>query len=161
MNLAYRFPIIFWNCACLISDSGGQENLIEEEENENNEVEDIYVDYVEEFKENENEENDEDEDEDEIEESIKKKKKKTKAINYGKISSAIGKMRMSGIDIAPPDINKSTYTFSPDVEKSLIRYGMSGIVKVGEDVVKSIIENRPYTSLKDFLSKVKVFKPKQ
>lgn len=159
MNLAYRFPIIFWNCACLISDSGGQENLIEEEENENNEVEDIYVDCVEEFKENENEENDEDEDEDEIEESIKKKKKKTKVTNYGKISSAIGKMRMSGIDIAPPDINKSTYTFSPDVEKSLIRFGMSGIVKVGEDVVKSIIENRPYTSLKDFLSKVKVNKP--
>ena len=159
MNLAYRFPIIFWNCACLISDSGGQENLIEEEENENNEVEDIYVDYVEDFKENENEENDEDEDEDEIEESIKKKKKKTKVTNYGKISSAIGKMRMSGIDIAPPDINKSTYTFSPDVEKSLIRFGMSGIVKVGEDVVKSIIENRPYTSLKDFLSKVKVNKP--
>ena len=159
MNLAYRFPIIFWNCACLISDSGGQENLIEEEENENNEVEDIYIDCVEEFKENENEENDEDEDEDEIEESIKKKKKKTKVANYGKISSAIGKMRMSGIDIAPPDINKSTYTFSPDVEKSLIRFGMSGIVKVGEDVVKSIIENRPYTSLKDFLSKVKVNKP--
>ena len=159
MNLAYRFPIIFWNCACLISDSGGQENLIEEEENENNEVEDIYVDYVEEFKENENEENDEDEDEDEIEESIKKKKKKTKVTNYGKISSAIGKMRMSGIDIAPPDINKSTYTFSPDVEKSLIRFGMSGIVKVGKDVVKSIIENRPYSSLKDFLSKVKINKP--
>ena len=160
MNLAYRFPIIFWNCACLISDSGGQENLAEEEEeNENNGIEEIYVDYVEEFKENENEENDEDEDEDEIEESIKKKKKKTKVTNYGKISSAIGKMRISGIDIAPPDINKSTYTFSPDVEKSLIRFGMSGIVKVGEDVVKSIIENRPYTSLKDFLSKVKINKP--
>ena len=25
MNLAFRFPIIFWNCACLISDSGGAE----------------------------------------------------------------------------------------------------------------------------------------
>lgn len=157
MNLAYRFPIIFWNCACLISDSGGQENLTEEEENENNEVEEIYVDCVEEFKENEDEENDEDEDE--VEENVKKKKKKAKATNYGKISSAIGKMRMSGIDIAPPDINKSTYTFSPDVEKSLIRFGMNGIVKVGEDVVKSIIENRPYTSLNDFLSKVKINKP--
>ena len=156
MNLAYRFPIIFWNCACLISDSGGQENLIEEE-NENNEIEEIYVDCVEEFKENEDEENDEDEDE--VEENVKKKKKKAKATNYGKISSAIGKMRMSGIDIAPPDINKSTYTFSPDVEKSLIRFGMSGIVKVGEDVVKSIIENRPYTSLNDFLVKVKINKP--
>lgn len=25
MNLAYRFPIIYWNCACLISDSGGED----------------------------------------------------------------------------------------------------------------------------------------
>ena len=25
MNLAYRFPIMFWNCACLISDAGGDE----------------------------------------------------------------------------------------------------------------------------------------
>ena len=31
MNLAYRFPIIFWNCACLISDSGGAENDDEEQ----------------------------------------------------------------------------------------------------------------------------------
>ena len=23
MNLAYNFPIVFWNCACLITDSGG------------------------------------------------------------------------------------------------------------------------------------------
>ena len=26
MNLAYRFPIMFWNCACLISDAGGDES---------------------------------------------------------------------------------------------------------------------------------------
>ena len=25
MNLAFRFPIMFWNCACLISDAGGNE----------------------------------------------------------------------------------------------------------------------------------------
>lgn len=24
MNLAYKFPIIYWNCACLINDSGGE-----------------------------------------------------------------------------------------------------------------------------------------
>ena len=160
MNLAYRFPIIFWNCACLISDSGGQENLIEEEKNENNEVEDIYIDCVEEFKENENEENDEDEESDESEEAVvKNKKKATRTANYGKIASAIGKMKMGGIDIAPPDINKSTYTFSPDIDNSLIRYGMSGIVKVGEDLVKNIIENRPYSSLEDFLNRVKINKP--
>ena len=35
MNLAFKYPIIFWNCACLISDSGGAQSeevdLIEEE----------------------------------------------------------------------------------------------------------------------------------
>ena len=47
MNLAYRFPLIFWNCACLISDSGGAE--IEEEE-EDIFVENIeYTDCIEEF----------------------------------------------------------------------------------------------------------------
>ena len=25
MNLAFRFPIMFWNCACLISDAGGDD----------------------------------------------------------------------------------------------------------------------------------------
>ena len=155
MNLAYKYPIIFWNCACLISDSGGNEKENDEDDifEEVDAVE--YNDCMEEFNQDE-----EDEESDENEEAVvKNKKKANRTANYGKIASAIGKMKMSGIDIAPPDINKSTYTFSPDVEKSLIRFGMSGIVKVGEDVVKSIIENRPYTSLKDFLSKVKVNKP--
>ena len=31
MNLAYRFPIIFWNCACLITDSGGAEQEEDED----------------------------------------------------------------------------------------------------------------------------------
>ncbi len=152
MNLAYRFPIIFWNCACLISDSGGNEGIEEDEAEEA--IEETYIDCVEEFE----DDNDDDEDDEEVIKE-KKKKKKTKTTNYGKISSAIGKMKMSGIDVAPPDINKSTYTFSPDVEKSIIRFGMSGIVKVGEDIVKSIIENRPYSSIDDFLSKVKINKP--
>ena len=35
MNLAYKYPTIFWNCACLIADSGGAE--IEEVEYESDE----------------------------------------------------------------------------------------------------------------------------
>ena len=68
-------------------------------------------------------------------------------------------MQAAGITVAPPDINKSTFTFSPDVENSIIRFGMNGITKVGQDIVKQIIENRPYTSIPDFLSKVKINKP--
>lgn len=156
MNLAYKYPIIFWNCACLISDSGGNEKE-NDEDDIFEEVEIIeYNDCMEEF----NQDEEEDEESDESEEAVvKNKKKANRTANYGKIASAIGKMKMSGIDIAPPDINKSTYTFSPDIDNSLIRYGMSGIVKVGEDLVKNIIENRPYSSLEDFLNRVKINKP--
>ena len=163
MNLAYKYPIIFWNCACLISDSGGseqEENEIDEEENQEfNWNESSFITMEDFTANNDEEENDEDEDEENEESKSTSKKKQTKTANYGKIASAIGKMKMSGIDIAPPDINKSTYTFSPDVDKSLIRYGMSGIVKVGEELVKRIIENRPYSSLEDFLNRVKINKP--
>ena len=65
---------------------------------------------------------------------------------------------MSGIIVQPPDINKSTYTFSPDMEANVIRYGISGITRVGEELVKTIIANRPYKSIEDFLTKVKVNK---
>ncbi|MBO4682690.1 MAG: DNA polymerase III subunit alpha [Bacilli bacterium] len=153
MNLAFHYPIVFWNCACLISDAGGDEK--EEEEDEAAAiVEESYSCDVEEFGTDEEEEDEDDEEE----EKEVKKKKKTANTNYGKIATAIGKMRMSGIMVEPPDINKSSYTFSPDMDLNIIRYGISGITRVGEDVVKQIIANRPYTSIKDFLSKVKVNK---
>lgn len=157
MNLAYNYPIMFWNCACLISDSGGTESDDEEQVDEENVYEEVEYSSFEDFG---VEEEDNDEDDDDEEDTITtKKKKKTKSANYGKIAAAIGKMKMSGININPPDINKSTFTFSPDVENSLIRYGMRGIVKIGEDVIKRIMENRPYSSVDDFLNRVKIDKP--
>ena len=153
MNLAFHYPIIFWNCACLITDAGGDEKEVEEEE-EISPIEEVYNDF-EDFSSNGEEEDDEDDEEEQVE---VKKKKKTATVNYDKIATAIGKMRMSGIMVEPPDINKSTYTFSPDMEQNIIRYGISGITRVGEDVVKNIISNRPYSSIQDFLKKVKVNK---
>ena len=159
MNLAYRYPIMFWNCACLISDAGGAESS-EEGEEEEAVVEEInYEDY--EGIENFVDEDDEDEEDDEEEEVSKanKKKKKTKSTNYGKIASAIGKIKSGGVNVAPPDINKSTYTFSPDIENNTIRYGLSGITKVGEELVKTIMDGRPYTSVDNFLGRIKINKP--
>lgn len=162
MNLAFKYPIIFWNCACLISDSGGAQ--MEEQDNDeesiqdNDECETSYLS-MEDFGAEYVEDEEEDEEDDEETSEVKKKKKKQKTTNYGKIATAIGKMRMSGVEVAPPDINKSTYTFSPDVEHNTIRYGLSGISKVGEEVVKNILANRPYSSVEDFTSKVKVSKP--
>ena len=150
MNLAYRFPIILWNTACLICNSGGdeQDELVQEEF-----FEEVVTSSFESFVEEEDEEED---DEEEVEE---KKKKKTRSANYGKIASAIGKMAARGIEVSPPDINKSSFTFSAEVDENIIRYGLSGIVKIGEDLVKEIIANRPYSSVSDFLAKVKVSKP--
>lgn len=155
MNLAYRYPVIFWNCACLISDAGGAESFDEDDEVLIT-CQEEYDDFMD-FSAEDSDEEDEDDDEDES--VVEKKKKKTKTTNYGKIASAIGKFKSNGIEVAPPDINKSTYTFSPDVNNNTIRYGLSGITKVGEEIVKTIIENRPYKSVEDFLKRIKVNKP--
>lgn len=109
MNLCHKYPIIFWNTACLITDSGGSE------------------------------ETDED----------------GKSNNYDKLAAAIGKMRADGVNIVPPDINKSQYTFQADVENNSITFGLRGLLKVGDDTINTIIENRPYSSVKDFYFKVK------
>lgn len=157
MNLAYRYPIMFWNCACLISDAGGAESEDSTEDTEEK-TEIFYEDYegFEDFV--EDDEDEEDEDEEEISKE-NKKKKKTKSTNYGKIASAIGKIKSSGVNVAPPDINKSTFTFSPDIENNTIRYGLSGITKVGEELVKTIMDGRPYSSVSDFLGRIKINKP--
>ena len=169
MNLAYRYPIMFWNCACLISDAGGAEGEEEEDETaiEETKHEEVYGNEIVDFN----------EDEDEIESSYEEaedcdgypaeimitpdgtKRKKVKSTNYGKIASAIGKIKSGGVNVAPPDINKSSYTFSPDIENNTIRYGMSGITKVGEELVRTIMEGRPYKSVEDFLGRIKINKP--
>ena len=112
MNLYYKYPGIFWDCACLISDSGGSEDT----DNEG------------------------------------------KSANYDKIAAAIGKMRSAGIHIALPHINKSSYTFEPDVETNRIIFGLKGMTGVGDEIVKEIIVHRPYKDFDDFMSKVKVNK---
>lgn len=134
MNLAYKFPIVFWNCACLITDSGGAE----EEEEESNEEDEEELNF--------------ENSEEEIETS---KKKKNKSNNYDKIATAIGKMRNEGINITPPDINQSSYTFVPDVENNRILFGLRGIINVGDEIILNTINNRPYMSPKDYLIKVK------
>ena len=137
MNLAYRWPTIFWNCACLITDSGGAE-----EEEEEAEVVDIYE--PEDFTEFEYEDA----------EDRKTKKKKRRSNNYDKIATAIGKMRAEGINVTPPDINTSQYTFYPDAEGNRILFGLRGLLNVGDEIISETIQNRPYTSPRDFIQRV-------
>ena len=108
MNLAFKYPIIYWDTACLITDSGGAES-----------------------------EDDED-----------------KTNDYNKIALALNKVKELGVKVVLPDINKSKYTFSPDVENNTIVFGWRGIVSVGDDLIKEIIEKRPYSTPKDFYNKI-------
>ena len=151
MNLAYHYPTIFWNCANLIVDSAGID--------ENDE----FVNLIDDFDpatENEEEDTNDDDDleEDMTKEEKEEIKKQNKTVNYGKIASAIGKMMARGINVALPNINKSEFTFTPDIENNTILFGIKGISRINNDLAKAIIDNRPYKSLDDFLNKVKINK---
>ena len=75
--------------------------------------------------------------------------------DYGKIAKAIGDIRAAGIKISLVNINKSDFGFAPDIEHNQILFGLKGMLNVGDDLIISIIVNRPYSSPKDFLNKVK------
>ena len=146
MNLACSFPIIFWNTANLIVDSSGVDDGEEDEEK---------------FEGEEEEEDEEELEEGEAAEVVfvqEKAKRVKKTVNYGKTASAIGKFKSRGINVLPPDINNSAYTFSPDVESNSITYGLRGITRISNDIIKEIIKNRPYTSFENFLDKNKTNK---
>ena len=155
MNLARFFPIIFWNTANLIVDSGGSQTVEYDEDGEAS----IVVDNA----------PDEDEDEDDLEEweeenevvegaQEDKKKEKTKSVDYGKVASAIGKFSSYGIKVSPPDINTSSFTFTPVVKDNAILYGLRGITRLPISIIKDIIAQRPFVSLQDFLERIKVNK---
>lgn len=117
MNLAYKYPVIYWNTACLIVNSGSIEA-------------------------------DEDSEED-----------KKASSDYGKMAQALGSTIGAGIKVSLIDINKSDYSFIPDAKNNQILFGLKGLLGVGDDIIKVIIQNRPYVSPKDFYQKVKPKKP--
>ena len=108
LELATKFPAVYWNTACLAVNSGSAD-----EANEG------------------------------------------KSTDYGKVAKAIGEIMGRGINVSLLDINKSDFGFKPDPQNNEILFGLKGANNVGDDLVHSIVENRPYTSLMDFVSKVK------
>ena len=73
--------------------------------------------------------------------------------NYAKIASAIGRVQTEGYKVELPLINKAQFAFVPDVENNAIIYGFKGISDVGDELIKTIISNRPYNSINDFIEK--------
>ena len=77
-----------------------------------------------------------------------------------KVFSYISDARSMGINVYPPDINKSQYSFS--IEENSIRFGMGAIKNVGEAAIEEIIKEREkngeYLSLIDFTSRINMSK---
>ena len=155
MNLAYKYPIVYWNTANLIVDSGGIQTV---DDDGNIEIEqELGLDDL-----NETEEVEEEEWEEEntaTNETVEdKKKKKEKNIDYGKIAATIGKLGNYGIKVSPPDINKSSFSFTPIAKDNTILYGLRGIARISGEKINEIMAGRPYLSLVDFLQKNKLNK---
>ena len=66
--------------------------------------------------------------------------------DYGKIAKAIGDIIDRGIVVKPININVSEYGFKPNAESGEIYFGLKGLLNVGDEVINTICENRPYTN---------------
>ena len=73
--------------------------------------------------------------------------------NYAKVSAAIGRVTSEGYKVELPLINEADFGFVPDAKNNSIVYGLKGITEISDDFVKTIIENRPYSSPEDFIEK--------
>ena len=79
--------------------------------------------------------------------------KKEKATDYGKIAKAIGDIISRGIKVSLVDINKSAYSFEPDVENNEILFGMKALSNVGGPIIEQILAHRPYAGIADFMAR--------
>ena len=73
--------------------------------------------------------------------------------NYVKTAAGVGDVISHGITVKPIDINHSSYLFEPDEKNNSILYGLKALNGVGGEVIESILQKRPYTSLQNFIDK--------
>jgi DNA polymerase-3 subunit alpha len=77
--------------------------------------------------------------------------------NTDKIVKSINECREMGISILPPDINESLANFTVVPGQNQIRFGLTAIKNVGQNIVKTIAqerkENGPYQSIAEFITR--------
>jgi len=72
-----------------------------------------------------------------------------------KLNMYINECKDNGINILPPDVNKSSLHFTMEDDNS-IRFGLLSLKGIGEDVINALIEERKreeYLSLTDFIKR--------
>lgn len=126
-NLATRWNPLYWQCACLCVNAGNYADALEDEEEGAEESSD---------------------------EDTEEKKGRKVAPNYGKIARAIYNAQSSGVTVDLPDINTAQTDFVPDIEHNTILYSLQAITAVGDDLLEKILQNRPFSSVEDFIQKI-------
>lgn len=130
LYLGTHWNPIYWDTACLVVNSGSLEDAVDED------GEALY-------------------DEDEYDDTNVEKKKAATSTDYGKVAKALNDIINAGINVSLVSINGSDFGFKPDVENNRILFGMKALLNVNDDLVKRIIEGRPYRGIKDFYQKIK------
>ncbi len=77
--------------------------------------------------------------------------------NNDKVISHIAECRKMGIEVLPPDVNESMSGFTP-VDSKTIRFGLSALKSIGDEVVSAIIEARRegvFNNIFEFCSRVR------
>lgn len=133
-----KYPSIYWNCACLSinAEANDETELFDDDDD------DIWADNS----------------DLEIDENTEDEESKGGNTDYGKVASAIAKMQTRGVHITLPDINDSYLSFYPNEKDNLIMFGMKGIIGINDETVHDIINNRPFSSIKDFHNKMTLVK---
>ena len=127
-NLATRYNPLFWDCACLSVNAGSSSTNMEENFSDGDESDSLST---------------------ESEEIAA-----SSSINYAKTSRAITEIQQHGVIVAPPDINRAEFDFYPDIEHNRILCSLLVVTGVNPDLASTIIANRPYTSIHDFVERV-------
>ena len=73
--------------------------------------------------------------------------------DVSRIGILINECYKLGIDVLPPQINNSRKDFTAVVKDDEILFGLQAIKGLGESIVAKILENKPYTGLKDFIER--------
>jgi len=79
--------------------------------------------------------------------------KKEKTTDYSKIAKALSDIISKGIKVSLVDINKSDYSFEPDVDNNEILFGMKALSNIGGPIIEQIKNGRPYIGIADFINR--------
>ena len=77
-----------------------------------------------------------------------------KSGDTSKLGVIINDCRRMKIKVLPPQINKSKPSFTANPEKNEILFGFGAIKGIGDSIITKIIDEQPYSSFDDYLSKI-------